>query len=415
MSGKRMLLVWVCLGIILLSVSSVCLGYKQTLRLWNIQALSPCFADFRGITSGAESKALGHDPLLYNPQDPYRRTLNYPRIWQMLYWVGLNQSHTAFCGWAVIALFVIGIFLYTPATMTRTTSGILAVSIFSPAVIHGAELGNIDLLMFFLLSVAIFFVNQDVTRAKVVALAAFLGAFILKLFPIFGAGLILNQKKNIGIRMWLLVAVVALVYPLATYGDLVWIRYATAECLELSYGINVLWLKVGAHIPAWLGIMKWLSYVTVSICLALALWGMVSRKFGGSGGGDSDPRTMDAFRAGCGIYIGTFLLIINNEYRLVFLLLVIPQLAFWANSHSGWISKVSKIMILTIVFSLWHRVIDPFAPVLHLGFWISLLYEISTWLTFGGLLFLFVFSMPGWVKDTARYLFTLESRSTLIP
>lgn len=120
-----MLFVWVCLGIILIGVLSICLGYERTLRLWHVPITTPCFADFRVITSGAESKALGFDPLLYNPRDPWKRELNYPRIWQMLYRVGINQSHTVYCGWIIAALFLIGIFLYTPATITRVTSGIL--------------------------------------------------------------------------------------------------------------------------------------------------------------------------------------------------------------------------------------------------------------------------------------------------
>jgi hypothetical protein len=413
MSGQRMLFVWVSLGIILLSVLSVSLGYKRTLRLWNVEASSPCFADFRGITSGAESRALGYDPLLYNPRDPYRRTLNYPRIWQMLYRVGLNQSHTIICAWTVIALFVVGIFLYTPATIAGVTSVILAVCIFSPAVLLGVELGNIDLLMFFLLSLAIFCVNRDVARAKVFALGFLLMAFILKLFPIFGAGLILNQTKKVVMRMGLWLAVIACVYLLATFMDLVWIRYATAECLELSYGLNVLWLKVGAHIPAGLAITKWLSYAAVGIFSALAVWGLASQKFGQWENYDSDPRTLDAFRAGCGIYIGTFLLIINNEYRLIFLLLVIPQLAFWANSCSGGISKVSVLVIMAIIFLMWHSVIDPFLSLLHFGFWGGLLYILSSWLAFGGLLFLFACSLPVWVKNATKNLFSMKNRSAL--
>jgi hypothetical protein len=405
-----MLFVWVSLGIILLSVLSVSLGYKETLRLWNIDAPSPCFADFRGITSGAESKALGYDPMLYNPRDPYHRTMNYPRIWQLLYLVGLNQSHTEVCAWTIIGLFVIGLFLVTPATISRSTSMILALCIFSPAVLLGVELGNLDLFMFFLLSMAIFYIRRESGPAKIFGVTCFLAAFILKLYPILGVGLILNQPKMMLRRLVFGVTVVAGGYLLATFMDLVWIRYGTPESLEMTYGMNLLWWKIAAAAPAGAGMAKSLCYAAAGFAGVMALWGIGSRKFGHSGNGDRDPRTMDAFQAGCGIYIGTFLIITNNEYRLVFLLFAIPQLAFWANSGSDYISKISKLTILTITFSLWHGVIDPFVSVLHLGFWSTLLYEISTWLTFGGLLFLFVCSMPVWVKDATRYVFTLKGR-----
>jgi hypothetical protein len=218
--------------------------------------------------------------------------------------------------------------------------------------------------------------------------------------------LLLSQKKNVALRAGLFVVGFALAYSLVTYMDLVWIRYATPECVDLSYGVDIVWLKVGAHNPAWLETMKWLSYGAVSVCLGLTLWGIGSRKSGNAGSTDIDPRTMDAFRTGSGVYIGTFLLGANNDYRLIFLLFVIPQLAFWANRPSHSISNLSKLMILTIVFSLWHGVIDPFVPVLHLGFLGSLLYGMASWLTFGGLLFLFVCSLPEWVTETTKELFS---------
>lgn len=251
--------------------------------------------------------------------------------------------------------------------------------------------------------------KSNVTASKVIAVATVLMAFILKLFPIFGVGLILNQKKNFVIGMGFFVFVFAMIYSLATYIDLVWIRYATPASIYRSYGVDILWLKVADHVPAWLGTMKWLSYATVAVCFVLALCGICSRKFGNLEDIDSDQRTINAFRVGSGIYIGTFQLGVNNDYRLVFLLFVIPQLVLWTNSHSGYISKISRLSILTIIFSLWRFVIDPLVPLIHLGFLGSLLFEISSWLIFGGLLFLFVCSLPIWVKDTTRALFSWKA------
>jgi hypothetical protein len=402
MDGKRFLSIGVSLGIILIGVLSVSLGYEQTWRLWNIPTLSPCFADCRVITSGAESRALGYNPLLNNPQDPWKRTMNYPRIWQMLYRVGVNQNDTVYGGCLFAALFVLGLFLYTPATLTRLTSAILILSIFSPAVLTGVERGNNDLLMFFLLSLAIFCMKSDGATLKGMAVAAVLTAFVLKLYPIFGVGLILNQKKKFVMRMGLFAVAFATIYCLATYIDLVWIRHAVPDCVYPCYGINILWMKVGNHGPAGLGrIMKLLSYIVVVICLALALRGIFSKKFSCSGEADRDQRTLDAFRVGSGVYVGTFLLGSNFDYRLVFLLFVIPQLALWANSRFNSIAKVAQWAVLAIVFSLWRFILDPFVSFLHLGFWGSLLPEISSWFIFGGLLFLFSCSLPQWVKDAA--------------
>src|SRR5258708_3409111 len=84
-------------------------GYDKTWQLWNIPTLSPHFADLRVITAGSESYAKGHDPMINNPADPWGRPLNYPRVWQSLYLLGINQSHTTCLGISLIFLFVLGL------------------------------------------------------------------------------------------------------------------------------------------------------------------------------------------------------------------------------------------------------------------------------------------------------------------
>ena len=195
MPGKQSLFAGMSLGIILFGSLAFFWGCEKTWQLWSIPTMSPNFADMRVITSGAESKALGFDPMICNPQDPWGRQLNYPRIWQMLYLLGVNQSHTVYFGVAFAILFVIAIFLYAPATLSRATAAVLMLSIFSPAIMLGLERGNIDMLMFSLVAAAIFCVRTNVAASTTLALVFILAAFVLKLYPLFGIGLILGQKK----------------------------------------------------------------------------------------------------------------------------------------------------------------------------------------------------------------------------
>jgi len=401
MAGKRSLIIGTSLGIILIGTLSLFRGYESTWRLWNIPTMTPCFADAHDITSGAESKALGYDPYIYNPRDPWGRIQNYPRIWHMLYMVGINQSHTVYFGVTLAVLFVIALFLYPPSSIDNVTALILIASIFSPAVLLGVERGNIDLLMFFLLSVAIFIMNRGGTASRVLATASVLVAFILKLFPIFGIGLILGQKKRIAIRIGLFVVIFAIIYTIITYSDLILIRQITPKSTDLSYGANVLWMRVGIHSLMWAKIIRLISYGAIFVCFIVALYGICSQKFGNTENGNSDQRFIDAFRVGSGIYIGTFLLGNNWDYRLVFLLFVIPQLTLWSRSCSNHLSIISRLTVVAILISLWHLVIYPIS-VIPLGrtggFFLD---AFSSWVIFCGLLFLFSCSAPTWIKDTA--------------
>jgi hypothetical protein len=411
MNGKLFLFAGVSLGTILLSTLLLLGGWENTWRLWNVPTMSPCFADARVITSGAETKALGGDPLVDNPRDPWGRQLNYPRIWQMLYRVGINQSHTAYLGITLVALLVIGLFLYTPSPLDKTTSTVLIVAIFSPAVLLGVEQGNIDLLMFFLLSAAIFCMKKNGTAAKGFAIALVLIAFVLKLFPLFGMGVVLQQKKDRAVKAGLLAAIFAFGYAAANYADLVIIRRVTPQNPFRAYGIDTLWMKAD-NSCYWRIITAELSYAAIAVCLVLALFGIGSQKFWHTEASDHDPRTLDAFRVGSGIYIGTFLLGNNAAYRLVFLLFVIPQLIFWSKQSSPNIAGISRLMIPAILISMWSMFLERLATAMHVGFGGTLLQDVSNWLIFPGLLLLFACSVPKWIKDAAASLDTYLRRST---
>lgn len=376
-------------------------GYGATWNLWNIGALSPSFADARVITSGAESASLGYDPLIENPRDPWGRKLNYPRIWQTLSGVGINQSHTVYFGIALAALFVTGIFLFTPHTISGITAFILIVSIFSPAVLLGVERGNIDLLMFFLLSAAIFYMRRELLTSKVIAAISLLLAIVLKLFPVFGLGLVLSERKNIAVKTGILLLGVAGIYALATYNDLVLIHKATPKSGQYSYGIDVLWMNVSRDDPMMRKILRVSSYFLASVSFVGALyWIYVKRAFGDLENVDGDRRSIDAFRVGSGIYIGTFLLGNNWDYRLMFLLFVIPQLSLWAKSLSKVVSLTSRFAIACTLISFWHLVVNQRMFGLFWGSKFGLLIDqFSNWTVFLTLLLLYFYSLPAWTEQ----------------
>ena len=104
MNGKNMLFVGIGLGISIIGMLFLYYGYENTWKLWGIPTMYPYFADLRTITGGAESWALGYDPLVNNPGDPWGRLMNYPRVWQMLFRAGIDQTDTVYFGVAFFLL-----------------------------------------------------------------------------------------------------------------------------------------------------------------------------------------------------------------------------------------------------------------------------------------------------------------------
>ncbi len=371
-------------------------GYDQTWKLWNIPTMSPHFADLRGLLACTESRAQGFDTMLNNPRDPWQRKLNYPRIWQSLYLFGADQSHTTALGIAVILLFLSGICLILPHAGNAIIVAVMA-AVLSPATLLGIERANTDLLMFFLIAISI----ATVKRWHFVSTATVLLAFILKIFPIFGSAVLLRTSRFVFFRyVFMIVAFVAL-YAVLTYADLLLINEANPHRILLTYGLNVFWMAVRGENAAIGESVRYLSYLTVLLSLLFALTALFRNDF------QAEERELsvylDAFRAGTAIYLGTFLLNSNWDHRLIFLIFTIPQLVIWSKSPVKGIAAASIAALASTFLSMWHLLIVKIVYNLPYGGYVSYtLDKTFHWILFTGLLYLFFWTIPDWLKEYAR-------------
>lgn len=393
MEGKKTLLLALCSGIILFCLLLKFVGYQRTWQLWGIPTMSPCFADLRIITGGAESKQMGHDPLVSNPGDPWGRPLNYPRVWQGLYLLGIDQHHAVHLGIAFAALLAVGLLLATPKCDGRTVA-VLMLVLFSPAVLLGVERGNTDIFIFFLLSMAILLIGRSYWGAAVVVFAA----FVLKLFPVFAYAGLFRERRSLFFKVSLLAFCGAALYAVITFNDLVLISRTTPRAAYWSYGVNVAWTEFGRHIGGLKRFAQAISYLAVLAGFVWAFRGLCRRSEDYS---EADSAGVDAFRVGSGVFVGTFLLGNNWDYRLVFLLFVVPHLMYLAR-HAPKLARLSTITICGIAVSVWHLLIARILTPLSGGGTLSLIVdEAANWIVFFGLLYLLFQHMPDWAKQIA--------------
>lgn len=381
-------------GLLVLAFAALCrsYGYERTWRLWNIPTMTPHFADLRTITHGADAHARGLDPMLENPSDPWRRRLDYPRVWQALYALGVDSRATTALGVAVILLFLIGVCLILqdadPPTLAAVFLGVL-----SPAVLFGVERGNIDLLMFFLVAVA----AVTVRRSAVAAGTALAAGFVLKLFPLFGAAVLVRSGRTRFRKAAAVLAAFAAAYLFATWSDLRLMREASLQSASLSYGLDVLWRKTAELDATAGGVVRAASYAAVVVIGAAAA---VAALRPGRPPVPQGGLALDAFRAGAAVYVGSFLFDVNWDYRLVFLVLCVPQLVAWSRSRAF---AAARPTLAASYLALWSLVIGgAFGKVPGGGAVWLVLEEVATWVVFGGLLFLLLRSAPEWLKEGAR-------------
>ncbi|MDA0348673.1 MAG: hypothetical protein O3C43_19480 [Verrucomicrobia bacterium] len=105
MRAHRLFVILLVLGTTVIGSLMITRGYRETWMLWQFSPMPLSFSDLRVITAGAESRREGLDPMVDNAKDPWKRQLNYPRVWQQIVHLGISQNHTV-----PIALVMIGSF-----------------------------------------------------------------------------------------------------------------------------------------------------------------------------------------------------------------------------------------------------------------------------------------------------------------
>ena len=109
---------------------------------------------------------------------------------------------------------------------------------------------------------------------------------------------------------------------------------------------------------------------------------------------------IDAFRAGAAIYLGTFLLGNNWDYRLIFLILAIPQLVAWARDSACAVRRAARVVLAAILVSLWHLMFVRIFCRLPHGYLLSTLIDgLAGWTAFAGLTYILCRSLPDWVRE----------------
>lgn len=398
MTGKKLVLLGLCLGTSLIGFLFLLYGYEATWQLWSIHTPVPYtyFFDLRCTTAAVDSYAMGFDPLVANPCDPGGRTLYYPRIWLLMFvLLGLNQATTLPIGIFFIILFLVSVYLYLPVINDRLTVFLLLFALFSPAILLGLERANNDLLVFFLLSCAIYLFNLPGSFLSKAGIASLFVAFTFKLYPLF-AFIVLLRDKVRGAKIVLILLLGASAYIFLTFDDLALIRDGIPQDIFFSYGMNVIPAYVakhyGHHMSSNDRILEF-GAVIVVLCLSFAGLKMKNEK---ATGYNFDQKSMDAFRIGSSIYIGTFMLGNNFNYRLMFLLYIIPQLVVFMRQRIYYVSFIAGLSLVAMFFPLWFLKLAKIFNYSSTHFWID---ELSDWLLFYGLIYLMLYSAPEWFRE----------------
>jgi Glycosyltransferase family 87 len=320
------------------------------------------FVDARNVAAAVECSRLGHDPLVDNPCDPWGRAMFYPRVWLLLRWTGLDQRHTLLFGALIGALFVVLVIALLPR-LSVPEGALVAAAVCSPAVMFAIERGNMDLLVFCGLALAAVIWRRGSATAQYAAVGLVLLTAVAKLYPAVALLAFLPVRR----RRTAVAAGAALLvfagYLVATRDDAETISRTATQGQYYSYGARILLGRLyhGVVGDEWGGsrtLAQGLVLVAVML-VGVGLWLVVRRRSRGTTISPEDghmPETSDliAFRMGALVYLGTFVLGNSFDYRLIFLLLLLPLLLRWPTaSDSKQAPRLPRVALGVVVVMLW--------------------------------------------------------------
>jgi hypothetical protein len=346
------------------------------------------FFDTRNLTAALECRRLGFDPLVESPCDPWGRPLNYPRVWLALRWLGLNQSHTTALGLLFVALFLGSIFVLV-GRISLGKGILIAVAVCSPSVMFAIERANMDIVVFTLLVLAVLAWRTRTRWGETVSPFVVLLGATAKIYPVFGLPAYLFVRRRGAAVAAIVCAAIFLAYALITIGDIQAIARVAPQGDYHSFGARILPAAIyHRFVPdRWQGgdLTKQLVAVVPVLVAAPFVWFRGRRRLA-EPDQDADSSTRLAFYLGSLIFLGTFAIGNNFDYRLVFMLLTLPQLFDWVTDEAGdprrWLAAITIAIVLIL---LWIGALSE--P-------LELTDEVVTWATVGLLLALLAASVP---------------------
>jgi hypothetical protein len=329
------------------------------------------FADLRFIMSAIESRRDGYDPYRRNPHDLWHRRMNYPRLWMSLSALGLQERHTGPLGVGVALIFYVSL-LALVGRLTFLEGAFYSLLVCSPATMLGVERGNVDLLIFSLLTFAVLLIRREGTRS-IWPYAVVLVCSVLKLYPICAMAVALRDRsRTVALSIIGGAGAVFLSYLFWIRSDLPAIVANTPQTFVISFGSKVVFLRPNS----WVGPINTTAWCIVClasvVALAIVVFKRTSRPLFSS-------EASASMLIGMSMYIGIFVFLTNFNYKLIFLIFAAPQMLQWARSRNAY-RHLAYIFLAAMALAFW---ISAQASSVQVSYPQFLLKELMNWSLFG--------------------------------
>jgi len=315
--------------------------FLKIFSFYNIDHLTPSFADFRSYQALPLTIEKGLDPYINHEYDPWKRPFNLPIIWFYIskYLNLINEINFKIFVFLYISLFIFCVIQIIELTENIIGKILVILAAFSASSILALERGNTDLLIFSLVFIAC------IQKKFFLSLFILITASILKLFPIFSFIINFENKK----KVFLSILGILLVFFILL-SDLKYFFYNTHSTFNtgLTFGIRPIILgffksleRLGLNTIEINNLYFIIGYFFI-LFFSLLLFSFFLIKNKKRQSVDFINLKNKLFLAGSSIYCCSFIFFSSFDYRLIFLIMTIPYLA----DKTNLIKKMILILIL---------------------------------------------------------------------
>ena len=236
---------------------------------------------------------------------------------------------------------------------------VLALAVCWPAVMFAVERANMDIVLFSLMALSLLpWRGFRSSAAAVLSPVLVLLCATAKLYPVFAFPAFLVARSRIAAQVTVLCIAAFAAYVVSSLRDIVHVAEIAAQGQLFSYGARILpahlYHQIGADRWAGPPVLKQLIAAAPVTIIAVATELSFQRRFTPQHDGTTVAgASLLAPHIGALIYLGTFVTANNFDYRLVFLLLTLPQLVEWASVRGHRLSLLASTPLGAAILLLW--------------------------------------------------------------
>lgn len=326
----------------------VLLGALPTvLEIFGVPKSQVWFRDTYAMLAASDSAKAGYNPFVENPYDLIHERHIYPDWWYALGALGLDRSDYVALGLGGVAAFWLAVLVVLPFR-TRGQFWFAVAFCLSPPFWLAVNRGNPDLLVFAIMTPAVFLLHARPAWLRQLAPLPLVLATGLKYFPVLG-GIILvepvaTRRERLG-RIAVAVAGAALLaWSLAddvrNYLAVDWVARG-----QYTFGAGAIPMKFGVGADLALGLGRIAG-------AALVAWGIGRPAATGELVTAPPPRLRSFLLMGVAVTAGNFFLTVGYLYKIVFAVWLLPEVFRWREA-GGEPARLARFALGCLIAAVW--------------------------------------------------------------